>query len=267
MKRNLKLQNENPNKKLNKKIDNLSNKGNDNQKIVEHKIDPNFLVDSNLFKTKLLSNKCKVNLRIILEKINENNKYIFPETLGSSINVQKLKIQKNNGQYINLIIPLDNYTNYFQPSVFLSNYFYSFKNEFPTNAKLFSYPNINISFDKTGLSNDHSNLDNIKKPYFKIICCIVFGFLFDIKLMNDCLCYPQTLSEFILFSSNISLNCLKRECLDKIMQNYDEIDQFNYSDCNKNSIQVINVQSKIWSSKLDYNINFNNFIENISKIN
>lgn len=132
-------------------------------------------------------------MRILLENFikEQENNYIKIESIDSKINIQKLKIKKYNGQYLNLILPLDNYTKYFQPSIFLKNYFWAFKNEFPSKANLFSFPEIEIEFQKENLDqNLPTNLNEITKPYFKILTCLIFGFLFDIKLGNDCICYP-----------------------------------------------------------------------------
>lgn len=233
---------------------------------IEYTIDPNILIDSNLFITNIKGN-CTIKLHALLTHIiNAHNDEIKIESLNSKIDIQRIKIKKYNNQFITMIIPFDNYKKYFQPSVFLANYLFAFNNDFPAEASFINFKSISLKFDLNNIvSNNVSNLNNINKVYFKILTCLFFGFLFDIKLSNDCACYPQTLSEFIIFKSNISFNCIKLDCKERLIQNPLEIDYYNYSDCNNLDLQFYNINSKLISSNINYQINLNNFYTNLNK--
>lgn len=178
-----------------------------------------------------------------------------------------IKLEKYNKQYIHLYLPKNlDISNMFNRDTFLSNFNIAFNKSLnATIKKFFTFKDVDVNFIVTNIGEVTHNLTHENIYYFRLLTCILFGFIYDIQL-STCSCYPQTISEFLLFKANISFNCIKQDCKLRLISYPNEIDFINYSECSENNIQITNTNLKLLSNNINLELNLNNFKKNLNKL-
>lgn len=221
-------------------------------------------LDTNILYTNIVGDAI-LDLSDLLDII--NSKILQNNTFNTVNNIQEIVLEKANGDKINFFIPLKNYKEYFQKSHFLGNYNKAFNVDFPVNTTSLRFSSINFLIKTTNLENGKTNLDNsIYIKYFRLLTCIIFGFIFDIKL-NECSCLPQTTGEMMLFKNNIPFNCLKIDCKNRLAMFPNEIDFLTYGNCDNFNVQSVIIGLTANSvGNLNLKLNIKNLLNNIENI-
>lgn len=173
---------------------------------------------------------------------------------ANSIGFIDLEITRHDRKIIRFKIPPINFSKFFNPQNFNSNFSVAFQDYFPTkiSSLLFYGLTLNIINDLPSFNNSTLNPDEIKS--FRFVVCVIFGLLYDIKL-NNCYCYPSNQSELNAIGSGIGMNCINLECKNYLLTYPEFYDDLVHSDCPAIGVQAAFVSISAFAGG---NINFQN---------
>lgn len=140
-------------------------------------------------------------------------------------------------------------------------YYYSvvFKKKFNNEEFcLIKKPNFKISFDLAGLQASDNSKDPINNNFlslqtFKILTCLVFSIIFNIKIFSN-YCVPETINELNIWKQNQGVNCFKQDCKLYLLTNNDPFIAPFITNCsNINTVQTAFVDLLIQSGVANIN--------------
>lgn len=151
----------------------------------------------------------------------------------SSNNYITFKFRLVNLKPITLHLPFINLTNVSDPFVFNSNYREAFGKKFPDIVESSMFYGLNIKIYNDLPIDLKPNLGIHEFRSFRIIVCLFFGLMFNIKLGVDCSCFPCNVNEIAAVNAGLMMNCIKLECKNYLQINpmiYDSLFMGNCGD-------------------------------------
>ncbi len=155
---------------------------------------------------------------------------------GMAIYEIKLGSEKN----ISISRRVTNAASLFSSQYFLKNYQTAFKNPFPQQktykSKLFPGLELTVINDLVESAETTISLDELLD--FKFIVCLFFGIYFHIE-MDDCICYPTSLRDWVAYGAGITKNCINLDCKNRLQQYEEEFDPMIHFDCGNMSLNYV----------------------------
>ena len=192
--------------------------------------DPAKYLDSLSFRP-IYKEKKKVNLSTLLEQITiRANHEVTPENLAL------YNITLFNGTQITFLKNVQNASALFSPVHFLANYLFAFEKPFKRKEyRSIIFPGLKISVNVDLVYNKTPSISADEVSSFRFLTCIFFGLFFHIKI-EDCICYPTSYEDWVIFNSGISKNCVSLECKQLLSFHPHLFDPSFHSKCSNNDI-------------------------------
>lgn len=199
-------------------------------------------------------------------------------TYDASSDTCRLKIKTNDGELIEIGVPMSVSSAHLYDLFSGANFLQNFKLAFNTDT--FSIANEpvvckNLPSTKIKIKNNlETNLQQQKTinfdlhsdgVVFRFLTCFYFSFMLGINNINVCSCFPSSVAEFIAWKSNIYMNCLSADCIAHLEKNPSAYDSRFIGPCDNYLTQAVIVSAKLASvnGNIKLNINLNQIANDI----